>query len=260
MPSRLAPVFARACAPSRRRLLHSRQHNRQLSDLLHKLTHKLGLDQARVELRWLQQYLGDRSTPHLNATNDNVLFTPTCRNQPLLDPVLLPDNYLSHLSDLVDRRLRGEPLQYILGKSISSQDENDDEKTLSHPFLKKRFQVHNRSDHCHSSSDLQLSYPDQKQKNGLYASLHCYRQQRKGHHQNLLLQIQLNYSIYVPVRVVSLCSCVTSSLQVTSEPSVSMFHLKLSTSLMKTLCALRYKHLHLLAITTVTSTTSTTMI
>lgn len=87
MAPRVASVFARTVGAQRT----SAQTPRQKSGLLEKLSRALGPECARQELRWMRESLDDRDKPCIDREQHEAM------------------------ADMVDRRLKGEPLQYILG-------------------------------------------------------------------------------------------------------------------------------------------------
>jgi hypothetical protein len=114
MASRFASVFARTRIPTRSPLVPTRNLHRHESDLLQQLSGVLGVDQARQELRWMRESLDEHSgSPHSTSENSpsSYAFRYSRRNQPRVDQAYFRDA----MAAMVQRRLKGEPLQYILG-------------------------------------------------------------------------------------------------------------------------------------------------
>ena len=122
MASRFPSVFTRTRAlpppprPSHNpRVLVRKLHNLD-SDLLEQLSSVLGLEQARQELRWMRESLNDHSGSSHSSTNVAPSpFRHARRDQPRVDQAYFRDA----IANMIHRRLKGEPLQYILGMSHS---------------------------------------------------------------------------------------------------------------------------------------------
>ena len=77
--------------------------NTSLSALLERLSGEIGSESATMELRWMQEELRARRAV------DGASATPSSSNNG-------GGAELGELREMVDRRVKGEPLQYILGE------------------------------------------------------------------------------------------------------------------------------------------------
>lgn len=76
--------------------------NSQLSALWRRLSGEIGSESAKLELKWMREELRARRTAGV----------PTISSPPRANGL---EWELGELSKMVDRRLKGEPLQYVLG-------------------------------------------------------------------------------------------------------------------------------------------------
>ena len=78
--------------------------NSPLSPLFRQLSGQIGSESAKLELKWMREEIKARRTP-ANASRASL----PSRKRDGMEPEL------AELEEMVGRRLKGEPLQYILG-------------------------------------------------------------------------------------------------------------------------------------------------
>ena len=96
----MSVVMGRAFGPARMRSFSSLPSP---GVLLERLSGQMGSESAKLELKWMREELGARRVAAASATSSTSLR----KNERGCE--------LGELGKMVDRRLRGEPLQYILG-------------------------------------------------------------------------------------------------------------------------------------------------